>query len=412
MSAGKLSVSPLTIHGLDQNGFPTSQTFIGCYVSQAEKQRTNSAQGPQPHFVDTLTYNVTEANDTLYLDVVNEDPSHPGLIGSGRVPLKSVIDSGRFEDWVPLQSSSGGHLGHLYMKLSYTASSSSGSPATTSPYGVPPTMNAAAPPTPTPTEGEQRDISGGAPPYNPNGSYTTGGGSAASFNPGAVAAAGAPLATPPLGTPPVAAVPSAKPKKEIPDWMKYGGAALAGGAAVGLGAWAINEFNSDEEEEEEAKQAYEAQQQQQQAQAQSQMYSENPYAAPMAAPQENYASRAMYEGEDEDAYEARRKEEEERYEERRKEEEERYQRHLEEMEQAVEDAEEAAEDAEEAAEEAEEAAEEAEEAAEEAEEAAEEAEEAAEEAEEAAEEAEEAAEEADEAAEEVEKLSIDDSKWR
>lgn len=75
-------------------------------------------------------------------------------------------------------------------------------------------MNA-APPTPTPTEGE-RDVSGGAPPYNPNGSYT--GGSAASFNPGA-AATGAPLATPPLGTPPVAAVPGAKPKKQIPDWM-------------------------------------------------------------------------------------------------------------------------------------------------------------------------------------------------
>lgn len=64
---------------------------------------------------------MTEANDTLYLDVVNEDPSHPGPIGSGQVALKSVIDSGRFEDWVPLQSSSGGHLGHLYMKLSYTA---------------------------------------------------------------------------------------------------------------------------------------------------------------------------------------------------------------------------------------------------------------------------------------------------
>lgn len=67
--------------------------------------------------------NVTETSETLFLDVINEDPSHPGVIGSGQLSLKSVLDTGKFEDWVPLQSSTGGHLGHLFMKLSFSVSS-------------------------------------------------------------------------------------------------------------------------------------------------------------------------------------------------------------------------------------------------------------------------------------------------
>ncbi|KAG2236605.1 hypothetical protein BDF21DRAFT_453015 [Thamnidium elegans] len=421
MPAGKLSVSPLTIHGLDQNGFPNSHTFIGCYVSQSEKQRTNSAPGPQPQFKDTLSYNVTETSETLFLDVINEDPSHPGVIGSGQLSLKSVLDTGRFEDWVPLQSSTGGHLGHLYMKLSFSSSEQEPNP-----YGVPSPTG-----TPTPSS-DTRDISTletsgqPAPAYNPNASLSTletsgvpqpaYNGAASSFSP-STPVAGAPIA----GTPPVATEPVKKPKKEVPEWMKYGGAALAGAAAVGLGTWAVNALGSDDEEEqdEEAKQkAQEAQQQQQS------MMSEGTYAPPQNAydqPQESYGSRSfsgpddaeVARREEEERYEARRREENERYEERRREEEERYEERRREEEAALQEAvdaaedaadraEDAAEDAEEAAEEAEEAAEDAEEAAEEAEEAAEEAEEAAEDAEEAAEEAEEAAEEAEEAAEEAE----------
>ncbi|GAA5811411.1 hypothetical protein MFLAVUS_004848 [Mucor flavus] len=449
MPAGKLSVSPLTIHGLDQNGFPNSHTFIGCYVSQSEKQRTNSAPGPQPQFKDTLSYNVTETSETLFLDVINEDPSHPGVIGSGQLSLKSVLDTGKFEDWVPLQSSTGGHLGHLFMKLSFSPSGQEPNP-----YGVPSPTS-----TPTPSS-DTRDVSTletsgqPAPAYNPNASLSTleiSGQPAPAYNPNAnlstLETSGVPQpayggaassfspSTPVAGTPPVATEPVKKPKKEVPEWMKYGGAALAGAAAVGLGSWAVNALGSDEEEEEEeAKQkAHEAQQQQQS------MMSEGAYAPPPQnaydQPQESYGSRnfsgpddaEVARREEEERYENRRREENERYEDRRREEEERYeQRRKEEeaaLQEAVDAAEEAADRAEEAAEEAEEAAEDAEEAAEEAEEAAEDAEEAAEEAEEAAEDAEEAAEEAEEAAEESgsssdeeeeeeERRVPNDCKWR
>lgn len=65
---------------------------------------------------------VGENDETLFLDVVNEDPSRPGLIGSAKLPLSSVFESGIFENWVPLVASTGQPLGHIYMKLAFTVS--------------------------------------------------------------------------------------------------------------------------------------------------------------------------------------------------------------------------------------------------------------------------------------------------
>jgi hypothetical protein len=66
--------------------------------------------------------NVGENDHTLSLDVINEDPARPGHIGSAQLPLASVFDSGRFEDWLPLSTSSGSPLGFIYIKLNFTVS--------------------------------------------------------------------------------------------------------------------------------------------------------------------------------------------------------------------------------------------------------------------------------------------------
>lgn len=64
-----------------------------------------------------------EGDNTLSIDVINEDPAHPGPIGSTQVQLSKIFEAGRFEDWVPLTSTTGGPLGHIFMRLNFTVSS-------------------------------------------------------------------------------------------------------------------------------------------------------------------------------------------------------------------------------------------------------------------------------------------------
>jgi hypothetical protein len=66
--------------------------------------------------------NVGEGDHTLSIEVINEEPEHPGLIGSGHLPLNSVFEAGRFEDWVALSTSTGAPLGYVYMRLNFTVS--------------------------------------------------------------------------------------------------------------------------------------------------------------------------------------------------------------------------------------------------------------------------------------------------
>lgn len=69
--------------------------------------------------MSTPSSQVNEQDQTLHLDVINEDPARPGPIGSAQVPLYTVFESRKFEDWVPLITTAGGPLGHIYMKLSF-----------------------------------------------------------------------------------------------------------------------------------------------------------------------------------------------------------------------------------------------------------------------------------------------------
>ncbi|KAI7902771.1 uncharacterized protein BX663DRAFT_510429 [Cokeromyces recurvatus] len=122
MPIGQLLFSPVIIQGLAQNGYPNSIIFIEFYVSPSEKQRTESASGPEPSYHNTFECYIRDKEDFLSLELINEDPTRPGHIGSTRVSLKKVFDAGFFEDWVPLSTTTGGPLGHLYIKLAFTVS--------------------------------------------------------------------------------------------------------------------------------------------------------------------------------------------------------------------------------------------------------------------------------------------------
>lgn len=68
---------------------------------------------------ENVNSQVNEQDQSLSIDVVNEDPTHPGPIGSAQVPLYKVFESKKFEDWVPLTTNTGGPLGHIYIRLSF-----------------------------------------------------------------------------------------------------------------------------------------------------------------------------------------------------------------------------------------------------------------------------------------------------
>ncbi|KAI8876227.1 hypothetical protein K501DRAFT_288996 [Backusella circina FSU 941] len=287
MPAGTLEVTPVAINGLAQNGFPTSQTFIGCYVSPSEKQRTNSAQGPDPQFHDTIKCNVSEIDHEVTFDVVNEDSSRPGPIGYAKVELQKLFSNPRFEDWVPLSSMTGGPLGHLYVKMNFTGSSSSHE---TSGYGQAPPPPPAyehngnggfpdekrsmqqqgsfhsslGPQSPMPTQygmGQAPDFPRQEPIRYNSQSSLPGGDIYNRQNPNDGVVPPPVYTPPPVQTPapvqtpePVPTPEPVKTKKKMPDWMKYGGAALAGAAVAAAGSWAVHEALEDSDEEKEKQQ--------------------------------------------------------------------------------------------------------------------------------------------------------------
>ncbi|CAO3653297.1 unnamed protein product [Mucor hiemalis] len=353
MTSGKLIVTPLTIHGLPQNGYPNSQTFIGCYVSPSEKQRTNSANGPEPHFNDTLQCNVGENDSTLSIDVINEDPARPGLIGSGQLPLSSVFASGRFEDWVPLTTSSGSPLGYIFMKLNFTPSQSQENSQSQyrAPPPLPPAYQGQGSFEDNKTEVSDRSFPGAAPQRdNYSGSYnhnlsppgytpppaTTPDSYNAStpMSPGTPGSAQSPFMAvcPPGPTGPNGVPLTEKEKKKgVPDWVKYGGAALAGAAVVGVGSWAMGAYDGEEDEDVKRRNDVEAQKRAENeelyrsilARAREQRLSEN-------SESQHYASREMVheepQEEEEEAEEEEQEEEKEEEEEQEEEEAEEYDR--------------------------------------------------------------------------------------
>ncbi|KAF7724389.1 hypothetical protein EC973_001114 [Apophysomyces ossiformis] len=271
MPTGNLQVTAVTIRGLAEHGLTESMTFFGCFVSPSEKHRTRSAPGPEPQWNQTLHCTVPEGQSVLHVEIVNEDPNRPGILGGGQVELGPVFAQGHAEQWVQINTPHGQPLGHAYLNLTFAGEGGAGLHVATGAAAPPPMYDGPpgypqekqAPPPHYPERGHSYSSLGPEQPLPPN----YGSGTPPPFSPPAPVAYGQPQS--PAGTSGSPYTPTTespeKQKKKIPEWMKYGGAALAGAAAVGLGTWVAHEVKEHNEEEaerearEEAAREHEAQ---------------------------------------------------------------------------------------------------------------------------------------------------------
>ncbi|ORY98466.1 hypothetical protein BCR43DRAFT_522599 [Syncephalastrum racemosum] len=252
MPQGRLLVTAVTVRGLSEAGFAESNTFLGCFVQQHDKKRTRSEQGPEPQWNQLLCCDIpSEDADTLYVEIVNEDPRRPGILGGGRVDLKSVFEEGHAEEWVSVVGQSGDIICQALVNIAFQNQDDEPPAYGASPYGYPP------PPEKDDEPGQQRSFSslgpgqpmpanygeGQPPPFQPQGAE----GGMVSAESGAYSQEEQEIET------------EDGEKKKVPSWVKYGGYALAGAAAIGLGAWAIHEikehYEEKKEEEEDAARA-------------------------------------------------------------------------------------------------------------------------------------------------------------
>ncbi|KAI8139600.1 hypothetical protein BJV82DRAFT_626713 [Fennellomyces sp. T-0311] len=194
MPSGQLTVTPVTMRGLEDSDFAESRTFVGCFVIPNEKHRTRSSNGPEPQWNHPLVCNVPEGYSALQIELVNEDPERAGVIGGARVNLNQVFAEGRTEDWISIVGREYEPIGEIMVVLQFQGS-----------------------------DGEAEGYAGGYSEENK-----------------LVAAEGE------------RSMGDEEEEKKIPDWVKYGGMALAGAAAIGLGAYAYHKYKENEEEEEEA----------------------------------------------------------------------------------------------------------------------------------------------------------------
>ncbi|ORZ22337.1 hypothetical protein BCR42DRAFT_405972 [Absidia repens] len=121
MTIGNLQVTAVTIRGLAENGIHNVNAFLGCYIDVSDKHRTQTQQGPEPQWNQSLSLSIPESKTTLYLEVVNENPSDAGVIGRGSYDFSPVVyQNVRLDDiWVPIYSTNNGTstVGHVLIRL-------------------------------------------------------------------------------------------------------------------------------------------------------------------------------------------------------------------------------------------------------------------------------------------------------
>ncbi|KAI9259771.1 hypothetical protein EDC94DRAFT_635453 [Helicostylum pulchrum] len=303
MAVGKLNVTPVTVRGV-----PTSndaRLFVGCYVQETEKHRTHTESGSEPSWKNCLSCNVTEGNNFLHVELVNENPSNGGIIATTKVPLNSVYQQGTESKWVQLHSSSGQAMGEVKLDLSFSGTNSVSSVSSsfggmnltggehvsysqttthsqTTAHGQSDSRSSSysslGPANPIPSNYG----SGNPPPFTPQAAVSypeksggmPGSGMPGSGMPGAGMPAGGLVGGKKIENLDKNEFEEAKEKGAIPSWMKYGGGVLAGAAAIGLTAWGAHELKDryDDKNEEE-----ERLNQQQQQQKPSQPQGNSPY---------------------------------------------------------------------------------------------------------------------------------------
>ncbi|KAG2185489.1 hypothetical protein INT44_002280 [Umbelopsis vinacea] len=291
--------------------FDRMDPFIGCYIVPSEKHRTQNHKdgGSEPHWNETLYLDVPVGENRLYVEVFDEDPRSAGIIGGVAIELSEITNSGRLDKWFAIRKSNGNQSGEIHLVLNIEGSPAHagyappppsfenqqyqtapphyngpalGYPQEKSPsYGLPPSYD--GPSTGYPGEKQYDHLgpqvpmplsygSGNPPPFSPpppqqyntptfppqssNSPYSYGGqspsqGSSGGYNspytPGMTSQSPYTNSAEAYQSADAKSSAGKQPGKPTPDWMKMGGAALAGAAAVGLGAWMVDEVKDHNE---------------------------------------------------------------------------------------------------------------------------------------------------------------------
>ncbi|KAI8340784.1 hypothetical protein BC941DRAFT_467951 [Chlamydoabsidia padenii] len=261
MTLGNLQVTAVTIRGLAENGFKNVNVFLGCYINVSDKHRTQTQQGPEPQWNQTLIVPIPEGNTKLYLEIVNENPNDPGVIGQGSFDLNPVLYQNQRLDevWVPIHSSNGtSTVGHALIRLE--KQNQQGPPAYSGSFANNeyPQEKQQQQQQPYYTQPDRQSSYSSLGPEQPlPANYGTG--NPPPFTPPATSSNNPPAypSSPysPQGSLPMPGTPQPgqmnegqkdnKEKEKSTDWMKIG---LGAAAALGVGAFVTHEYNEHQEE--------------------------------------------------------------------------------------------------------------------------------------------------------------------
>ncbi|KAI9008835.1 hypothetical protein CLU79DRAFT_776518 [Phycomyces nitens] len=239
MPCGNLQVTAITVRGLSETCVSDVKPFIGCYVQPTEKKRTRAVQGQEPLWDETLKCQVPEGQSTLTVELVNEDSRLAGAIGRGQVNLQNVFSSGSHEQWVEMVSEEGKSIGQVQVKLEFSETRteySEHSEYSQQSYSEETSRTEQRTESSISQSSEQKTFgsndTGAAPPIQTHEQILIEGEDGSSLT----------------------------QEKKHRDWVKFGGAALIGATAIGLGSWGAYEAKEhyDEKKEQERKHSEDA----------------------------------------------------------------------------------------------------------------------------------------------------------
>ncbi|CAM4740750.1 unnamed protein product [Rotaria magnacalcarata] len=105
MSHGSLQVTVVEARNLkDQDTLGQNDAYIELYLDKDYKQRTTTIKDTNsPKWNETFTFNLQKGDDTLHIDVYDDDAVGKDSIGSAKFSLKKIQQGGaQSEEWVKL----------------------------------------------------------------------------------------------------------------------------------------------------------------------------------------------------------------------------------------------------------------------------------------------------------------------
>ncbi|CAF1043274.1 unnamed protein product [Didymodactylos carnosus] len=101
MSKGQLEVTIMEGRRLkDHDIVGQNDPYIELYLDKKYKQRTTTKNNTNdPTWNEKFVFNIHKGDDTIHFDVYDKDLVGKDSIGNGKVKLKHVFETGRYDDW-------------------------------------------------------------------------------------------------------------------------------------------------------------------------------------------------------------------------------------------------------------------------------------------------------------------------